>query len=141
MAVYIDTSVAVPLFVPEPASAAIDEWFANQEGRFISSDWLITEFASALSLKVRRAEINKKQADSAYKEFEAFTQSGLQLVRLSRDTFAAAAALVRSSNSGLRAGDALHLAAAISASATAIATADANLAKNAKAHGLIVYAF
>jgi predicted nucleic acid-binding protein len=44
--------------------------------------------------------------------------------------------LVRDASSGLRAGDALHLAVAREVGARSIATADANLAANAVARGL-----
>ncbi len=139
--IYLDTSVVVPLFIPEPASEAIETWFANCDDKFISSDWLITEFASALSIKVRRAEINKKQADTAWNNFETLTKTGIHLMRASASAFNAAANLTRISSSGLRAGDALHLAIAMEAKALEFSTADKNLARNAKAHGLLVTKF
>ena len=51
--IYLDTSAAVPLFVREPASAAVDAWFETCSDPLLSSDWIVTEFASALSLKER----------------------------------------------------------------------------------------
>lgn len=55
---------------------------------------------------------------------------------VTRAAFAAAADLVRDASSGLRSGDALHLAVAREIGAAAIATADAILAANAEAKGL-----
>lgn len=138
---YLDTSAAIPLFVPEPISEAVEAWLAQSGDKLVSSDWLVTEFASALSIKVRRAEINKRQADTAWNNFFAFTQTGLHVMRVDADVFQTAARLTRNSRSGLRAGDALHLAAALDANVTGIATADANLARNAKANGLTVRGF
>lgn len=47
--VYLDTSVLVPLFVPEPASINVRRWFEQQGGIVLAiSDWTMTEFASAL---------------------------------------------------------------------------------------------
>ena len=139
--IYLDTSAAIPLFIPEPTSDAVDAWFESCDETLISSDWILTEFASALSIKVRCGEVEQKQAQAAWKDFESFCQSGLRLVPVSRQAFGLAAQLVRNVPSGLRSGDSLHLAMAIGAGATSIATADANLAKNAKLKGLAVNQF
>jgi predicted nucleic acid-binding protein len=55
--------------------------------------------------------------------------------------FQQAARLERNIPSGLRSGDSLHLAMALEVTATSIATVDNNLAKNAKANGLVVNQF
>lgn len=139
--IYLDTSVAVPLFVPEPSSAAIDAWLESCTSPLVTSDWIMTEFGSALSMKVRRGEIDTKQAKAAWKGFEGFCQTGLRLLPISRKTFNEAAKLALTSSSGLRAGDSLHLAAALEIGTTGFATADATLEKNAKAKGLNVLRF
>lgn len=139
--VYLDTSAAIPLFVPEPSSDSVDAWFESCDDTLISSDWILTEFASALSMKVRRGEIESIQAQAAWKSFESFCQSGLRLIPVSRQAFAQAALLVRTVSSGLRSGDSLHLAMAIEAGAASIATADGNLEKNARLSGLAVNRF
>ena len=139
--IYLDTSVAIPLFIPEPTSDAVDAWFEACEDTLISADWILTEFATALSIKVRRGEIEQKQAQAAWKNFESFCQSGLRLVPVSRQAFGQAAQLVLDAASGLRSGDSLHLAMAIETGASSIATADLNLAKNAKLKGLAVNRF
>ena len=136
--IYLDTSAAVPMFVPEPASPAIEAWFESCTEPLVSSDWIVTEFSSALSIKVRKGEISAKQAQAAWKDFDAFCNSGLRLLPVSRKAFAEAAGMARKATSGLRSGDALHLAMALEAGASGIATADETLAKNAKANGLAV---
>jgi hypothetical protein len=98
----------------------------------------VTEFSSALSIKVRKGEISAKQAQAAWKDFDAFCKSGLRLLPVSRKAFAEAAGMARHAASGLRSGDALHLAMALETGASGIATADETLAKNAKASGLAV---
>lgn len=139
--IYLDTSAAMPLFVPEPASDAVDAWFESCDDTLISSDWILTEFASALSIKVRRGEIVQKQAQAAWSGFESFCQSGLRLIPVSRQAFGQATQLVRNVSSGLRSGDSLHLAMAIEAGVDSIATADINLEKNARLKGLAVNRF
>lgn len=139
--IYVDTSAAIPLFVAEPASDEVDAWFESCDETLVSSDWILTEFASALSIKERRGEIQQKQAQTAWKDFESFCRSGLRLVPVSRQGFLHAARLARNARSGLRSGDSLHLSMALGLGAAGIATADANLAKNAKSMGLAVNRF
>ena len=136
--IYLDTSAAVPMFVPEPASPAIEAWFESCTEPLVSSDWIVTEFSSALSIKVRKREISARQAQAAWKDFDAFCKSGLRLLPVSRKAFAEAGGMARNAASGLRSGDALHLAMALEAGASGIATADETLAKNAKTSGLAV---
>lgn len=139
--IYLDTSAAVPMFVPEPASADIDAWLESCTDQLVSADWIVTEFSSALSLKVRRGEITDDQAAAAWQAFSEFCASGLRLLPVSRRAFDAAGKLVRHAASGLRAGDSLHLAMAMEAGASTFATADSTLGKNAKANGLNVSSF
>lgn len=139
--IYLDTSVAVPLFVPEPISVAVDGWIESCTAPLIASDWILTEFASALSLKVRRGEIDAGQATAAWNGFDEFCRAGLRLLPVSRKAFDAAAKLARKAGSGLRAGDSLHLAMAMEAGALGFATADDTLDRNAQANGLNVSRF
>lgn len=134
--VYLDTSVAVPLFVPEPASDSVAAWFATCADPLVSADWIVTEFASALSIKERRGDITAADARAVWTEFEAFCGTGLRLVAVSRKSFEEAARMVRDAASGMRAGDSLHLAVALEIGASSMATADANLDTNAKKKGM-----
>lgn len=139
--IYLDTSTVVPIFIQEPASDAIDAWLESCQQPLVSSDWLVTEFASALSIKVRRGEINTKQASAAWQDFFGFCSDGLRLFPVSRTAFASAATMTREAASGLRSGDALHLAVALEAGIKELATADDVLARSAKAKGLSVKGF
>jgi uncharacterized protein len=139
--IYLDTSAAVPLFVQEPASEAVDAWLESCTDPIISSDWIVTEFASALSIKVRRGEINARQARAAWKDFDAFCNSGLRLLPVSRKAFKQAAMMALNTPGGLRSGDSLHLAMALEAGASGLSTADDTLENNAKANGLNVIRF
>ena len=139
--IYLDTSAAVPLFVREPASAAVDAWLESCADPIISSDWVVTEFASALSIKVRRGELSARQARAAWKDFDAFCDSGLRVLPVSREALRHAATMALNAASGLRSGDSLHLAMALEAGASAVSTADETLGKNAKAKGLGVIRF
>jgi predicted nucleic acid-binding protein len=130
--VYLDTSVAVPLFVAEPSSDQVDRWFSVCDVPVVSSDWIIAEFASALSIKERSGALAAKDAKVAWRNFETFFQSGLRVMPVSRDAYTAAAKMAREHAHGLRAGDALHLAAALEMGVHTIATLDAVMTANAK---------
>jgi uncharacterized protein len=130
--VYLDTSVAVSLFVAERSSDQVERWFSACDVPVVSSDWIITEFASALAIKERSGVLAARDAKAAWRSFETFFQSGLRLMPVSRDAFEAAAEMTRVPVHGLRAGDALHLAAALEMGAQAIATLDAVMTASAK---------
>ena len=130
--IYLDTSAAVPLFVAEHSSELVDRWLSECDVPVVSSDWMVTEFASALSIKERLGALAAKDAKVAWRSFETFCQSGLRLAPVSRNAFEVAAKLVREPSYGLRSGDALHLAVAKEIGAKIISTLDATMASNAK---------
>lgn len=134
--IYLDTSAAVPLFVPEVATERVLTWYASNADPLVSADWILPEFASALSLKERRGEITAEQAQLVWSEFLAFSDTGLRLVPVTPKVFRDAAIRVLDAASGLRAGDSLHLASAVEIGVTGFATTDVTLAANARKLGL-----
>ena len=130
--VYVDTSVLVALFLPEGRSADVERWYSASDDELISSTWCVTEFASALSIKQRTGQIDEPAAQKAWQQFERLCANDLQLLPLDPTTFHRAAVLTLDPASSLRAGDALHLAAALDAKAKSMATLDEVLARNAK---------
>jgi predicted nucleic acid-binding protein len=130
--VYVDTSVLVALYTRELKSAAVSRWYASSTDDLISATWCVTEFASALGIKQRTGQINEVEAQKAWQQFERMCANDLQLVPVEPVTFHRAAVLTMDTASGLRAGDALHLAAALESKAKSMATLDDVLAKYAK---------
>lgn len=130
--VYVDTSVLVALHLNESGSAAAARWHAACTDDLVAATWCVTEFASALAIKQRTGQIDVPTADAAWQRFERQCANDLQLLPVRPATFHRAATLIRNSTRGLRAGDGLHLTAALDAGATAMATLDSNLAKNAR---------
>jgi predicted nucleic acid-binding protein len=129
--VYVDTSVLVALCANESKSAAVAQWYAGCREELVCAVWCVTEFASALGLKQRTSQITGEQAASAWQAFERLCASDLQLLSVDPSTFHRAAKLTLDPVTGLRAGDALHLAAALEAGARSMATLDEVLARNA----------
>lgn len=130
--IYLDTSVAVALLVPEPRTAGVNAWFTRLSEIPVGSDWLLTEFDSAISIKVRSGELSETNAKAVRKTFEILTASGLRIVPVSRAAFRDAADLAKRHVYLLRAGDALHLAVAKEINAKSVATLDGVMATNAK---------
>lgn len=139
--IYLDTSVIVALLANETNAPAIRQWYAkNDAAQFVTADWSVTEFSTALSLKVRTKQISLKQAKAIQKVFDAFTDGGLRLVAVSRHAFQHGASLIQSINA-LRAGDALHLAVALEAGVKEFATLDRLLAEKVKQTNLLLAEF
>jgi predicted nucleic acid-binding protein len=103
----------------------------------IISDWVVTEFAAALSVKPRTAAIDEPVRTAIGEQFDAPRQQILQTVPISSSHFHMAAHFARRAQLGLRAGDALHVAIAADAGAT-ICTTDKRLASAATQVGVTV---
>ncbi|MDP2679114.1 MAG: type II toxin-antitoxin system VapC family toxin [Rhodoferax sp.] len=129
---YVDTSVLVALCTPEVKSADVLKWYAACTGELASAAWCVTEFGSAMGLKQRTGQLTQSQAHSAWLQFERVCANDLQLLPIETKNFHKAAILTMDAATGLRAGEALHLACALDAKAQGIATLDTVMAKNAK---------
>ncbi|RJX32116.1 MAG: PIN domain-containing protein [Oxalobacter sp.] len=132
MPCYVDTSALVALFMNEEHSEALGRWYARSKSQLIASTWCVTEFASALAIKQRTGQISEDEARLAWQSFERLCANDLSLLPPSPATFHHAALLTLDAQSGLRAGDALHLACALEAKARTMLTLDEVFAKNAK---------
>jgi hypothetical protein len=110
---YLDTSVLIAVFTPEADSARVEAWMRGQTSEeFAVSDWVVTEFSAALSVKLRRRQIASGHQVAAVARFERFCVDTAAVLPVTREHFHAAAGLADRYAIGLRAGDALHLAIA-----------------------------
>jgi predicted nucleic acid-binding protein len=125
LSTYCDTSLLVAALLPEGKTERTHLWLERQvAGSLFISDWTITEFASALAMKLRAGELDLEQRAEAQAAWTALRNASLITLPVLQAQFAAAAAYVGRAELGLRAGDALHLAVS-SAHGCAIATLDA----------------
>jgi uncharacterized protein len=123
--IYLDTSVLIPLFVREAGTERVLAWLQSESGtRLLASDWAVTEFASAITAKVRAQHIDSELAKRAFARFLAFANRHCTLLTLDRVVFHEATNLARDAKNGLRAGDALHVALALISKARQFACLD-----------------
>ena len=139
--VYVDTSVIVALLTVEPKTPDVTAWYAGLRDAPVCADWLLTEFSSAISIKLRSRQLTQTHAKRVRIEFNRLVSGGLRLAPVSRAAFTQAAEMVKQYQRGLRAGDSLHLAVALELGASHMATLDATLAKNARRKGLELIRF
>ena len=137
---YCDTSLLVTALTVEDRSAQVQAWLAIQnEGDLCISLWVVTEFSSALSLKLRRGEMPVDERARIISNWHALRQDHLATLPVPEEAFDLAARFCDRHESGLRAGDALHLAVA-SLGGHSLATLDRTMAEAAVAVGVGVVA-
>ena len=92
------------------AQAALAE---IREGEAAISSWVITEFSAAVSIKARLGAIDGVGRAKLLGKFASYRADVWSVYPVDNRHFLAAAALADHPGTGLRAGDALHLAVAI----------------------------
>jgi uncharacterized protein len=108
---YLDTSLLVAALTNEAETERMQHWLGQQrEGDLAISDWVATEFSSALSIKLRTGQIMTGDRAEALATFTRLATDSFIVIPVSRSQFRTAARFVDQHTLGLRAGDALHLA-------------------------------
>lgn len=121
--VYLDTSVLMALICPEPETPEVKGWYRQADGQLITTPWVRTELASALSIKQRSRQLNAQEASVALRMGHRLLLTTRTEPLLTED-FDLAADLCAQAESRLRGPDALHLAAARRLGCTEMASLD-----------------
>jgi predicted nucleic acid-binding protein len=135
--VYFDTSFLAPLLLEEATSDTVERFIAGlPAGSLAVSHWTRVEFASLLAREVRMGGLDAVTAREVDAEFEAIVaESFVVLVPGARD-YVLARQYLGHHDSGLGAGDALHLAIAQNNRAEAFYTFDKTLLRAGRPLGL-----
>ncbi len=136
-ATYVDTSVWCAYCFNEAESERTVQWLAEADMlRLGASWWSDTEFASALSIQLRRKALASRQSVAARERYAELMDMVRRLNVIEADFIEAAAACLRVNR--LRGGDALHLAIAQRHGCSALATLDNDMQVAARAMGFEV---
>lgn len=136
MNVYLDASVIVPLFVPDPFTAKADALIREILPVVFISDLAAAELASAVARRVRTGESTAIEAHSVFSDFDRWSRPHLR-VQIGTADIALAATFLRRLDLPLRTIDAIHIAAARRLGTT-LATFDKQMSASATALGVMV---
>ena len=137
--VYLDTSFVAPLVIAENSSDAVEAFVMKvKPGELTTSMWTQVELAGLVSRKVRMGELSDSQAEVVRREFDRVLGESFEILAPTAADFAAAAKYLQISKTGLRAGDALHLAIAANRHAKRILTLDPGFLEAGKLLNLAV---
>ena len=130
---YLDTSVAVKLFIPEPDSDEC-ELIAGNDG-FLSSELLFVEMHSAVLAKERDGHISRKAREQIWERFEhLIADKKVNLIKLDGMVIREAVEVMSQVHPevALRTLDAIHLATYLSVDAGPLLTKDRRMIEAAK---------
>ena len=123
--VYLDTSFVAPLVIAEDASDAVEAFVLKlKPGELATSMWTRVELASLVARRLRMGQLSGSAAAAVRREFDRILGESFDILLPAAADFATAARYLEIPKSGLRAGDALHLATAANRGARKILTLD-----------------
>lgn len=137
--IYFDTSFLVPFIVPEATSGAVTDFIHRLPlGELAISHWTVVEFASMLAREVRMGRYDSDAFRAAVNRLATVTSTSFIVFLPDAADYALARDYLLRHETGLRGGDALHLAIAHHRRASTIYSLDNGLLKAGALLGLPV---
>ena len=137
--IYFDTSILVPLVAPEPSNDDVRRLILRQRrGALATSHWTRAEFSSMLAREVRMGNYKAFFASKLDAKFESVIRTSFAIYLQTLADFETAKQFVLRYETGLRAGDELHLAIARNNNVEAIYSLDDRMIRAGKLLGLPV---
>lgn len=133
---YYDTSVILSLYLTQSITSKATAEIAKDQPTIVISDWTVVEVKSALAKEVRVKQLTKVQAETVWERFFQDVQHDRYTILHLTPSVMTKAHECLELDSNLRAGDALHIAAAFKHGRLSLVTADAEQAKAARENGL-----
>ncbi len=136
MTLYLDTSVLVAALTNKTKTGRLQTWLGAQDPETLAiSPWVITEFSSALALRLRAGQITPGHRAAVLAAFTRLIADSLTALPVAAEAFRTAARFTDQAALNLCAGDALHLAVCAAQGAT-LCTLDRRLAAAGPAVGV-----
>ena len=136
---YFDTSFLAPLVLEEATSVMVEAFVRGLPPHQLAiSHWTLVEFSSLLAREVRMGRLSAAAAAATDAEFETIAAESFVVLAANPSDFTLARRYLRTYESGLRAGDALHLAIAKNNGAETLYSFDNVMAKAGALLGLAV---
>ena len=131
--IYLDTSVIVPLVINEDSSTSVEALVSKvKPGELTTSLWTRIEIESLVARKLRMGELTAAQAEAVRREVHTIMQEYFKMLVPTATDFETAEAYLGTPKTGLRAGDAFHLAIAANHGAKKIWSLDQGFVKAGK---------
>lgn len=128
--IYLDTSFIAPLVIAEPGSDEVEALVIKAKpGDLATSLWTRIEIASLVARKVRMGELTAAEATAVRSEFGKMLDESFRILLPTPADFDTARDYLETPKTGLRAGDAFHLAIAANHGARRIWSLDQGFIK------------
>lgn len=140
MKAYIDTSLLVKRYTPEPLSDEFDQFLCDAQPELIISELSRLELASVLSRKRREGRLSAPDLESVRRQADSdFLAGTVEVVKLESRVVKRALELMYTLSNPVATLDAIHLATALQENATLFMTDDRQLARAAIESDLAVW--
>jgi uncharacterized protein len=131
--IYLDTCFIAPLVIAEDSSNTVETQVMKvKPGELATGMWTQVELASLIARKLRMGELSAAEAEEIRRKFTQILAEFFQILMPTATDFATAAKFLEIPKTGLRAGDAFHLAIAANRGAKKIYTLDQGFIKAGK---------